>query len=289
MLDTPSMERAAAEHWERALASGSTLPAATFDLARKRYRRDVPWIMIMEAESARIWNEGPKDWRSALREYQSGAKRDAARIKAAIAELRRFDRHHAYLLRHAFQRALQDFMSAEKTRRVRRPNMNADRGYETVEVSGPRVRAREFQFLSKLSLFRFSELLDSWAAQVDEMFEPWPANWVEFGSLLFDRPVSPREAAKFKVARLGAIGHLLSRIRDATAGYGIRIYSTGQPIPTWGKPCWEIVAEFVNAAFPEDEPLTGDSVRRTWQSFTGKHPVRLQGWPKPAIAESQLA
>lgn len=287
LLDSHLMERAYIQHWERVVESGSTLPAATFDEARLIFRDEIRWMLIHESEWARIWSEGPRDWRSVLREYQAGANRDAPRIKAALAELERFDNQHAYLLRHAFWGALHEFLSDEQTRRVRRPDMNKEKGYDIVEVSGPRVRAREFQFISRLSFFRFSEMLEQWNAQIDVLFKPWPANWTEFGALRFDTVVTPRGAAKFRVAHLGLTAHLMARLRDFTAGYGIRSYATGQPIPDWGKPCWEIVADFVNAALSPDDPQSSETVRRNWQSFAKKHPVTLQGWPKPAIQESQ--
>jgi hypothetical protein len=286
-LRSPLMEKAYKLHWDRVVSNGSTLPAKTFEQARQRFISEIPWMLVYEAEWARIWDEGPRDWRSTLREYHAHAKKDSVRLKAAIQELRRFDVHHAYLLRHAFWYALNDFLSDATLKRARKPNQNRDKGYEIVEISGPRVREREFQFASRLSFFRFAELLEHWETQIDRLFEPWPANWKEFGALRFEQAVSPREAAKFNIVRLGLTAHLLSRLRDFTAGYGIRPYSTGQPIPTHGRPCWDIVAEFLNAALSPNQIRTGDSVRRTWQSFNKRHAVTMQSWPNPAIPESQ--
>lgn len=287
LLASPSAEKWHKSHWDRCLASGGTLPAATYHEARERFRSDIRWILIYEAESARIWADGPPDYKDTLRRYQKAAHLDSSRIKAALQELRRFDRKHAYLLRHSFDRALQDFMSDEAIRRIKQPNMNHDKGYETHIVSGPAVRRAEFRFIWSLALFRFDELLDSWDREIDFMFGEWPAHWREFGALRFGRPVSPVAAAKMNIVQLGLLARLSARLRDFTAGYGIRTYGTGQPIPEHGKPCWEIVAEFVNYALEPKRHLTGDTARRVWQSISIKYEITMQGWPRPSKAEPQ--
>lgn len=284
---SPSFEQWAKSYWNRCVASGSTLPAADYEGARDRFKADIAWVLICEAEEARIWSQGPLDYKEALRRYQKGALADSSRIKGAIEELRRFDRKHAYLLRHSLQRALQDFLSERKTRRIKQPNMNSDKGYEMRSISGPAVREAEFRYLSFLSFFRFNEMLDSWIREIDDMFSRWPANWREFGALRFEEAVSPVAAAKMNVVQLGLIARLTSRLRDFTAGHGILIYSTAQPVPTHGKPCWEIVAEFVNCALTPAHELTGESARRIWQSISAKYAVTMQGWPRPSKSEPQ--
>lgn len=288
LLASPSAEKWHRDHWQHCLTSGSTLPAADYEAARNRFREDIRWILIHEAESARIWSKGPADYKEALRRYQKAAHLDSTRIKGAIQELRRFDRKHAYLLRYSLERALQDFMSEEKIRRIRLPNMNHDKGYESRVVSGPAVRRAEFQFISGLSFFRFDEMLNAWDREIDFMFSEWPAHWREFGALRFAHPVSPVAAAKMNVVQLGLIARLTSRLRDFTSGYGVRICSTGQPIPSHGKPCWEVVAEFVNCGLSPSKPLTGDTARRIWQSISTKYEITTQAWPRPARSESQV-
>ena len=233
-------------YWDRALKSGSTLPAANYEEARIRHRRTIRWLMVKEAEEGRIWSHNPPDYMSVLREYHKRADRDAAKLKDIIGNLRDMDAEHAYLLRHALQHALQEFMSPEKIKKQRIPNMNLEKGYKLVTVSGPVVRGREFQFLSKLSFFHFDEMLDEWEKEIDKFFRPWPGAWKEFGALRFEQEISKRSAAKMNIAQLGLMAKLTSRIRDFTAGHGVWTYSTGQPIPTHGKPCWSIVAEFIN-------------------------------------------
>jgi hypothetical protein len=288
LLNADSTREIYSKYWDRCLKSGGTLPAATFEEAVARLQHDMRWILIYEAEHARIWKEGPPDYMTALRNYKRSAREDSIRIKNAIEELRRFDKRHAYLLRHALDHALQDFLSEEKVRRIKIPNPNADRGFEWRTVSGPQVRQHEFQYLSRVSLFRFDELLDSWERQIEDKFREWPAHWLEFGALRFDRPISRAAAAKLNVPQLGLIARLTSRLRDFTAGYGIWSYGTGQPVPDHGRPCWEIVAEFVNCALEPPNPLTGDTARRIWQSIASKHEIRMQSWPRPPRSESQV-
>lgn len=288
LTSSPSFEARARKYWDRCLASGSTLPAADYEGARARYKADIEWILVYEAEHARIWNDGPVDYHEALRKYQRQAKADSARISGALAELRRFDRKHAYLLRHSVQRAMQNFLSDNEAKKVRRPNANAKNGFDTVTVSGPQVRHSEFQYLSKLAFFSFSEFLDSWDREIAAMFSEWPAHWKEFGALRFERAISPIAAAKLDVVQLGLIARLTSRLRDFTAGYGVWTYSTGQPVPTHGKPCWEIVAEFVNCSLGPNRELSGETARRIWQSIAAKHVVTMQSWPGPSKSESQV-
>ncbi len=289
LLSKPLTEKVHQEYWRRCLESGSTLPAATYEQARNKARSDIRWILVVESESARIWRDGPMDYRTALREYQRSAQTDSNRIKAAISELRRFDEKHPYLLRHTMQRAMQDFLSDEETRHVKRPNPNTEQGFERLTVSGPAVREHEFQFLSKMSFFKFDRLLDSWSREVDAIFLPWPANWMEFGALRFEEAIAPKAAAKMNIVQLSLIAHLVSRLRDFTEGYGICSYGTGQPIPKHGRPCWSVVAEFVNCALELENPLTAESVRRVWQSFASKHDVRMQSWPRPPKRELQAS
>lgn len=286
---SPKFEMLAKAYWERCLKSGSTLPAADYEGARKKFRSDIEWILVYESERARIWADGPLDYMEALRRYQRQAQTDSARTKSALVELIRFDRKHAYLLRHSFQRAMEGFVSDEKVRRVRRPNANLAKGFDTVTVSGPQVRHAEFQFLSKLSFFQFGRLLDDWSSEIDTIFSEWPMHWKEFGALRFERALTPVAAAKMDVVQLGLIARLTSRLRDFTAGYGIWAYSTGQPIPSHGKPCWEVVAEFVNCALGPNRDLTGESARRIWQSISAKHKITMQSWPRPSKSESQIA
>lgn len=287
-LEAKSTQPIYQKYWDRCQRSGATLPAATMDEAVQRLKADVRWIAVHESEDARIWREGPPDYMSALRSYKQSAKEDASRIKNAIGELKRFDKKHAYLLRHSLDHALQDFLSDKKLHRIRLPNANTPRGYEWRTVSGPTVRENEFQFLSRLSLFRFNDLLDAWEREIDQTFHDWLAHWTEFGALRFANPLSPKSAAKLNIPQLGLIARLTSRLRDFTGGYGIWTYSVGQPVPNHGKPCWEIVADFVNCSLEPPNPLTGEAARRVWQSISQKHPIRMQPWPRPALSESQV-
>ena len=289
LIDSPGCQERAKVYWDRCKASGSTLPAADFEGARRRYFAEIEWILVYEAESARIWAEGPLDYMSTLRRYQKQAMIDAARIRSAIDELRRFDKKHPYLLRHTAQRALQDYLSSEKKETVQYPNPNAKRGFNFLTISGPKVREAEFRYLTKLSIFEFAEFLDSWDREINATFTEWPLHWKEFGALRFKKPFRPVAAAKLDVVQLGLVARLTSRLRDFSAGYGIWAYSTGQPIPEHGKPCWEIVAEFVSCALPREDNLSGDSVRRVWQSIASKHEITMQSWPKPSKSESQIS
>lgn len=288
LTSAPHMTRIYDEYWQRCLTSGGTLPAATKMEAVERLKRDIAWILVLESESARIWSSGPEDYRSRMRTYQQASQADLKRVKSVLEGLKRLDVKHSYLLRMALDHAMQDFLSDEKIKRVRRYDSNTPKGFTWYTLSGPKVREHELQYLSRLALFNLSELLDAWGREVDDKFKPWPVNWMEFGALRFEKAIGPKAAAKLNVVQLGLIAHLTSRLRDFTAGHGIWVYSTGQPIPAHGKPCWDIVAEFVNCALSPSNPLTGDTTRRIWQKFFSKHPVKLQGWPKPAKAEPQV-
>lgn len=288
LIESPICQKWAKSYWDRCQKSGGTLPAADFVGARKRYFADIEWVLVYESESARIWSEGPLDYMETLRRYQKQAIIDAERIRSAIDELRRFDRKHPYLLRHTVQRALQDFLADKETKAIQLPNANAKRGFNSLTISGPKVREAEFRYLTRLSFFEFASLLDSWDREIDATFTEWPMHWKEFGSLRFERALSPIAAAKLDVAQLGLIAHLTSRLRDFSAAFGIWTYSTGQPIPIHGKPCWDIVAEFVNCALPRKSELSGESARRIWQSIASKHSITMQSWPRPSKPESQV-
>lgn len=287
LLAKPSTEDIHKRYWDRALQSGTTLPAKDYDNARLRHRSDIHWIMIYEAEHGRIWNDGPPDYMTAERDYHRTADRDAARLKSIIKDLRQIDRKHAYLLRNCLSCAMQDFLSADKVRRAHLPNVNVQSGYELKTISGPAIRHSEFQYLSKLSLFHFDELLDSFEREVNQSFRPWLRAWKEFGPLRFDHQIDPRSAAKMNVVQLGLMAKLSSRMRDFTNGHGIWAYGTGQPIPSHGRPCWGIVAEFINCALDLQNPLTGETAQRIWNKFFEAHRPSMQAWPKPAKREPQ--
>jgi len=139
-----------------------------------------------------------------------------------------------------------------------------------------------------MAFFQLRELIDAWELEIDKMFTDWPMHWKEFGALRFEEPLNPKSAANMNVAQLGLIALLTSRLRDWTAGFGIRAYSTGQPVPEHGKPCWDIVAEFVNDALEPPQELNGEAARRVWQSMSAKHAITTQRWPKPSKWESQF-
>lgn len=288
LLASPATEKIHQAHWDRCVASGSTLPAKVFATARERFCSNLRFILVHESEHTRHWQCGPPDYKSVLRLYHQTATSDAQRIKRALDELARFDMKHAYLLRHTLERALGKFLSEKKVSRVRLPNPNAKSGYEWRTVSGPKVREREFQFLARVSLFHFDELLAAWHSEIDDIFKPWHSNWTEFGALRFEKSVSPKAAAKMNIGQLGLTAHLMARLRDFTAGLGLQVYSTGQPIPTHGTPCWPIVAEFVNCALEPENLHTADSIRRTWQGFYARYKPTMQSWPKPPKPESQV-
>lgn len=288
MLAKPSSEKIHQNYWDRCLGSGSTLPAKNYEKARLKHRYDIGWIMIYEAENARIWHEGPPDHMSMLREYHNCANSDVVRLKNLISGLRTIGRRHAYLLRNCLNRAMQGFLSDDELRRARIPNANARNGYEVRTISGPTVRYSEFQYASKLSLFHFDDLLNSLEREIDESFRPWPRAWMEFGALRFSRGLDPRTAARMNITQLGLLARLSSRMRDFTNGYGIRAYGTGQPLPSHGRPCWDIVAEFVNCALNLDNPLTGETAQRVWNKFAKKHKPSMQSWPNPAKQEPQV-
>ncbi|MBT2187909.1 hypothetical protein [Sphingobium nicotianae] len=275
-------------YWDRCQASGRTLPAATKSEAIMRLRSDLCYVLVWEAESARIWSEGPQDYRAQMRAYQRTSQSDVRRFKAALDVLRRIDGRHAYLLRQSLEYAMQDFLSEEGVKKVKRGDPNTANGFTWCTISGPTVREHEFQFLSKLSLFHFDDLLEAWEREVDQLFRAWPSNWMEFGALRFQQAIEPRAAAKMNVVQLGLIARLLIRMRDFTAGRGIGAHGTGYAVPTDGRPCWDIIAEFVNCALDADAPLTGDTARRVWQKFSDKFEPRVQGWPRPAKSEPQV-
>lgn len=223
-----------------------------------------------------------------LRNYHSAAGRDAARLKQTIADLRRHDAQHAYLLRNCLQHAMQDFLSAENIKRANIPNANKRSGFETQVISGPQVRYVEFQFLSRLTLFEFDTLLIAFDREVDQLYRPWPMAWKQFGCLRFERPITPRAAAKMNVVQLGLMARLSSRLRDFTSGRGICAYGTGQPVPAYGRPGWSIVAELINCALDLQNPLTGETAQRVWNKFYTEHSPTMQAWPKPAKQEPQV-
>ena len=288
LIKKPAAKLAFDKYWQRCIESGSTLPAATKDAALPRWLADIRWISVMESERARAWPKGPPDLHTLMRSKREISKVDAKRVKAALAELGRFDSKHPYLLRIAHQRALQDFLSDEKIRRVKRPNPNLKRGFSWRTISGPSIRDYELQYISRMSFSKLDKMIAAWDREVEFMFGRWPVDWTEFGALRFDDAISPKAAAKLNVVQLGLMARLSSRLRDFTAGYGIRIYSTGQSIPNHGKPCWDVVAEFVNCALAPAEPLTAASAGRVWNKLSAKHGIRTQGWPKPAKSEPQV-
>lgn len=74
LIDAKSNLPIYAKYWDRSLKSGGTLPATTMEEAAVRLKSDMRWILIYEAEHARIWKEGPLDYMSALRGYKRSAK-----------------------------------------------------------------------------------------------------------------------------------------------------------------------------------------------------------------------
>jgi hypothetical protein len=285
-LTTPSVEKIHQKHWQNCIDSKSTLPAADYRSAKRKFSDDLKFILVHESEWARQWRNGPEDHLTAHRNYRAITEYDKKKIKNAIEKIRRFDQKHAFLLRSSFDHALQNFLSSDKPRRAKIPNANAENGYEWRDIAGPKVVYNEFQFANRVSLFHFDELFDLWERKLEDFLGPWRPDWLEFGALRFANPVTPKAAAKMNVVQLGLTARLSSRLRDFTASRGLCIYGTGRPIPSDGKPCWAIVAAFLNSAL--DTRHDDHSIRRVWQSFEKIHDVTLQSWPNPAKRELQV-
>jgi hypothetical protein len=276
-------------YWERSCAPDATRIANNFEAAVQIVTNRVLWIILRECQMAVRWQNLEKDFLQAHRDYEDVFHHDGLKIQKIISELRYYVEKHPYLMGHSASESFSKFFSPSKPKRARQPNMNTKSGYQYIDVGGERVQNIEFRFTSWLSFFEFSEFLTELEKDVNKTFSRWPRNWKEFGCLRFEKPLTQKQASKFKFGQIGLAGVIASRLRDFTSIGTHKIYSgNGQPPSTDGKPCWPIVAEFVNAAFTPDPPVTEEGLRTAWSALTKNNTVSFRSWPGPPIREEQL-
>jgi len=285
--------------WEAAVKmhekQSATLPAANYTEARKHIANRLKRLLIYESELARAWSLGPPDWISVSREYNRQVIDFRSDLIKIMKRLRAADQRHSYLLRHSLFEAAEPFLSPIEFQTTDVPDPNTEKGYKTYETGGEAVRHSEFQFAARLFIFGLEKFIDE-AERLStyKYFTLFKKDYMQVGCLRFEQPIALRALAKINSAQLGITGTIMSRLRDFTAGRGIQVYSTGQPIPDDGRPCWAIVALFVTACMRDvtgtmaEIDIDGDSIRRAWAKTARKYEIRLTSWPKPARREPQF-
>jgi len=82
---------------------------------------------------------------------------------------------------------------------------------------------------------------------------------------------------------IGLQFELVFYLRRYTAGRKARPIEIDDVLPTFGRPCFEIVAEFTNAALKHYPVDNGEAFAKAIKSNTGidGEPVRWWGWSAP--------
>ena len=215
---------------------------------------------------------------------------------SAISQLIECDRAQPYWIRSAFARAL--VMQAPKGVgfSAEFPDPNHPDGGLNVSIDPTTREHLEPQFLMQAVLRNLGAVLeharDDLVRSAEVTREPW--NWI--GNLTIRPPLSRRSKASISrdfdlplgIATLGLSASLSAWFRCATAGKFPSFRYAGAEMPLFGRPCWNLVADYINLALPSTNVVTSDGLRQQWSTFARGRKIGIHIWARKGIREAQL-
>ena len=244
--------------------------------------------IVHQCEEARRWAAMDTDIARSSAEYTDTLSVDFADAAKLVKRLKNIDALHPYFLRHAFKSAIEKRIPAPVPLDIQMPDQNHEDGGPSYRADAATQAHIQHTLVWKISLFEFGGLLTDFGSELSSR-PRIPNPHRELGCLSFEPTLSRRAATKIRADVAGLSAWLACLIRQWTAGKGVSPMWQGTPMPTDGRPHWDIVADFVNAALPCERMETAESVRQQWHTLSKNRTVRLNHWPRVAFREPQLA
>jgi hypothetical protein len=248
--------------------------------------RRLAFQIVHHCEEARRWRSLPSDLaRMRLEDMDNVAEAfdDAAKI---VQKLKRIEARHPYFFRHAFKNAFEEQIPEATPLDVQDPDPNHPDGGTRYMADSPTRAHIQHTLAWEIALFKLPNLFSAFEKALKSR-KRVSHPFYQIGCLRFEPPLSRKAGVKVRGDAAGLGAWLAYLLREWTAGRGVHPYWPGTKMPEDGRPCWAIVAEFINAALPSDKIETAESVRQQWHTLAKGRAIRLDPWPVEAVREPQ--
>jgi hypothetical protein len=256
-------------------------------------------LAVHECEEAKRWLELQStqgDFHSVRVAENDRRALDCAEAIDAITKLIQIDDSKPYFLRNAFSSGLASVVEESKGLNVWWPDPNMEAGGEFFRTTGRIKRFVESQFAMRTGLFSMDTVLRQARTSLQNWTEKSPNPWNWLGNLYCDPSLSRKSRSRITkdsdanlgVAVLGLSIALSSMFRHLVAGRTTHVRHVGDTIPIDGRPCWEIVAAYINCSFSFVLDESAESVRQRCYAFSKGRRVHIHNWAEAAIRQPQV-
>ncbi len=244
--------------------------------------------LVHECEEARRWIEQGQDYPTALDERHDVRREVCAEAYPLVRKLTQLAKREPYFFRHCLKAALTKQVGGHEDLNVALPDANQPDGEVRHTASARTWLYTDHLLCWRIGLFQCDEFLEDWTSELAEVND-LSRNVRQLGCLRFEPALSRKAASKVRVEVAGLSAWLSFHLRNASQGRAVTATWPGQAMPYDGKPCWELVSDFINAAFPDTQPVSATSLRSQWKTLSRARKVLIDPWPREAICEPQVA
>lgn len=247
----------------------------------------VKTLLVHECEQSREWAsvwDLKDDPQRAFDEWYTSSRETLSSLTTSVANLIKLDERNGYDLRNIFFRSAQIALSPKEPSEQWVFDQNLDAGGFSIPSGGPVAEQVELQLLARLFKGRFDEWLLSLQSEINNSHKGFELGR-RIGPMWIDPPLTRQMVLRRngeQLATLALIARLQAFFRRITKeGY---VKTPTKPddlhgdLPEFGKPCWDVIAAFVQTAFP----TAPDSsvLKERWSSFHKGRSIRLEKWPE---------
>lgn len=255
---------------------------------------------VHECEQAKHWfdlQSTQGDFHSVRIAENDKRAADCTDAIEAISKLIQIDNSSPFFLRKAFCDGLAFTVEEEpEDLDVWLPDPNLEAGGERFQASGKAKHFIESQFAMRTGLFSLDRVLKQTQEYLKYWTERSPEPWNWIGNVYCEPPLSRKSRARITkdgnadlgVAVLGLSIALSAMFRLITAGRPNHVRYVGDTMPIDGRPCWEIVADYLNCAFPSMSPESGETIRQRYHAFSKGKTVHIHNWAGAAVRQPQV-
>lgn len=258
-------------------------------------------ICVFNCERAKIWLSdqrcGRLDINAARDAYHREVIADIVIAIDALKTLQKLDLRQPYYLRQAIAAGLLKQMPEKLGFEAIFPDANLPAGGISIDISSEVREAVEPQFLMQACLWKFDIVLETAIQYLSRWYGLFDHPVHALGNLRFTpglcnqsrSGISRDRDQNLGIATLCLTGTLSCWFRRVTAGQFPGIFYDGDVYPKdIGNPCWELVANYVEAALPSSDSVTSQSVKQRWHVISKGREVRICRWPEKGERQPQL-
>lgn len=257
-------------------------------------------LLLSECAAAKNWlyqqKNGKTDYWFERERLSEERVDDCKKAIKALQILANCEKRQPYWLRQAFAAGLCHDLENDTGFEAVFPDPNHVDGGISINLSSEERAALEPQFLMQAALSRLDIILQKTIEGLQQFSHRKDCPWFFVGNLRVEPALSRKQRAALAqdgnidvgIARLGLSASLSTWLRHITSGQPQWRRYAGDVVPTFGRPCWEIVADYVNVAIPSQSAVTAESIRQRWRNLSKDRTVRLHLWPQPGQREPQI-